>query len=100
MTVSSAGRSDIFDAMFSQNFSKNEIIIKQGDEGDNFYVIDSGEVEVRLPVCVIHERNLDRRAGAADSGGQEGQLLLLAKSRRGKTISLPLHLIHSAGLLS
>ena len=40
------------------------------------------------------------RAGVADSGGQEGQPPLLAKSRRGKTTSLPLHLTHSAGWLS
>ena len=33
--------------MFSQNFLKGDVIIKQGDEGDNFYVIDSGDVEVR-----------------------------------------------------
>jgi hypothetical protein len=39
-------RSDIFDAMFPVNFLPGESIIKQGDEGDNFYVIDLGEVEV------------------------------------------------------
>ena len=37
---------------------------------------------------------------AADSGGQEGQPPLLAKSRRGKTIYLPLLLTHSAGWIS
>lgn len=39
-------RSDIFDAMFPVNFLPGESIIQQGDEGDNFYVIDLGEVEV------------------------------------------------------
>ena len=47
-------------------------------------------------------------AGAADSGGQEGQPPLLEKYRRGKTIYLPrgktiylsLHLADSAGRLS
>lgn len=39
-------RSDIFDAMFPVNFLPGETIIQQGDEGDNFYVIDLGEVEV------------------------------------------------------
>lgn len=57
--------SDIFDAMFTVKAEASEVIIKQGwlvtiaiswiwiplliclgDEGDNFYVIDSGEVEV------------------------------------------------------
>lgn len=41
-------RSDIFDAMFPVNCLPGEIIIQQGDEGDNFYVIDIGEVEVRI----------------------------------------------------
>ena len=39
-------RSDIFDAMFPVNCLPGESIIQQGDEGDNFYVIDQGEVEV------------------------------------------------------
>ncbi len=40
-------RSDIFDAMFPHSAAPEEIIIQQGDEGDNFYIIDSGDVEVR-----------------------------------------------------
>lgn len=39
-------RSDIFDAMFPVTCLPGEAIIQQGDEGDNFYVIDQGEVEV------------------------------------------------------
>lgn len=41
-------RSDIFDAMFPCTFLPGESIIQQGDEGDNFYVIDIGEVEVSV----------------------------------------------------
>lgn len=43
-------RSDIFDAMFPVNCLQGEDIIRQGDEGDNFYVIDQGEVEV----CILY----------------------------------------------
>ena len=39
-------RSDIFDAMFPVSAIPGEVIIQQGDEGDNFYIIDFGEVEV------------------------------------------------------
>ena len=33
-------RSDIFDAMFPYSALPGEIIITQGNEGDNFYIID------------------------------------------------------------
>ncbi|CAL8266534.1 unnamed protein product [Gadus morhua 'NCC'] len=39
-------RSDIFDAMFPVTHIGGETVIQQGDEGDNFYVIDQGEVDV------------------------------------------------------
>lgn len=39
-------RSDIFDAMFPVHNIAGEYIIKQGDDGDNFYIIDQGEVDV------------------------------------------------------
>lgn len=43
-------RSEIFDAMFPINCLPGEPIIQQGDEGDNFYVIDQGDVEVGFRV--------------------------------------------------
>mmetsp|Transcript_36740 Transcript_36740/g.59358 ORF Transcript_36740/g.59358 Transcript_36740/m.59358 type:complete len:402 (+) Transcript_36740:90-1295(+) len=36
----------ILDAMFEVNKEPGEVIIRQGDEGDNFYVVDTGECEV------------------------------------------------------
>ena len=48
-------RMDIFDAMFPVNAIPGEVIIHQGDEGDNFYIIDSGEVEVGVGLSRAHE---------------------------------------------
>ncbi len=47
-------RSDIFDAMFPHSAIPGEVIISQGDEGDNFYIIDSGDVEASLLATVIY----------------------------------------------
>ena len=33
-------RSDIFDAMFPISAMPGEVVIQQGNEGDNFYIID------------------------------------------------------------
>ena len=53
-------RSDIFDAMFPVSAREGEAIIQQGDEGDNFYVIDQGEVEVHSLrfALLLHSFNL------------------------------------------
>ena len=39
-------RMDIFNAMFPVVHKAGEFIMKQGDEGDNFYIIEEGTVEV------------------------------------------------------
>ncbi|XP_066250097.1 cAMP-dependent protein kinase type I regulatory subunit isoform X2 [Euwallacea similis] len=70
-------RSDIFDAMFPVTFLPGEVIIQQGDEGDNFYVIDQGEVEVYVNnelVVTIGE------------GGSFGELALIYGTPRAATV--------------
>ena len=54
-------RSDIFDAMFPVAAIPGEVIIQQGDEGDNFYIIDSGEVEVCSTTIFDHFRALTKK---------------------------------------
>ena len=39
-------RSQVFDAMFQVVHEAGSTIIKQGDDGDNFYVIDSGKCDI------------------------------------------------------
>jgi len=46
-------RSHIFDAMAEQTFVRGDVIIKQGDPGNYFYVIDSGEVQVLVKDKVV-----------------------------------------------
>lgn len=46
-------RSDIFDAMFPVQSIAGEYIIKQGDHGDNFYIIDQGEVDIYVNKVLV-----------------------------------------------
>ena len=50
-------RSDIFDAMFPYSAIPGEIIITQGNEGDNFYIID--QVRLLLPITFFQTVELD-----------------------------------------
>jgi len=70
-------RSDMFDAMFAQNFSESDVIIQQGDEGDNFYVIDTGEVEVYVGSVMVT---------TISDGGSFGELALIYGTPRAATI--------------
>jgi len=70
-------RSDIFDAMFPSSAMPGEIIIKQGNEGDNFYIIDQGEVEI----YVNGEKVLN-----IGEGGSFGELALIYGTPRAATV--------------
>merc|ERR1719445_50530 len=70
-------RSDIFDAMFPSSAMPGEIIIKQGNEGDNFYIIDQGEVEI----YVGGEKVL-----SIGEGGSFGELALIYGTPRAATV--------------
>jgi len=70
-------RSDIFDAMFPSSAMPGEMIIQQGDEGDNFYIIDQGEVEI----FVNEEKVL-----TLGEGGSFGELALIYGTPRAATV--------------
>eukprot|EP00112_Aurelia_sp_Birch-Aquarium-sp1_P021248 Seg567.4 transcript_id=Seg567.4/GoldUCD/mRNA.D3Y31 product="cAMP-dependent protein kinase regulatory subunit" protein_id=Seg567.4/GoldUCD/D3Y31 len=70
-------RSDIFDAMFQVKHNAGEIIIMQGDEGDNFYIIDSGEVDVFVN---------DEIVTSITDGGSFGELALIYGTPRAATV--------------
>jgi len=70
-------KSDIFDAMQPFNYKAGETIIQQGEEGDFFYIIDLGEVEVYVNnKCVT----------AISDGGSFGELALIYGTPRAATI--------------
>uniref|UniRef100_A0A8C4R5I5 Protein kinase, cAMP-dependent, regulatory, type I, beta n=1 Tax=Eptatretus burgeri TaxID=7764 RepID=A0A8C4R5I5_EPTBU len=70
-------RSDIFDAMFPVTHIAGETVIRQDDEGDNFYVIDQGEVEVYVK---------NEWVTSIGEGGSFGELALIYGTPRAATV--------------
>jgi len=70
-------RRDIFDAMFPVINPAGSIIIKQGDDGDNFYVIDQGDVDIYVNETYV---------GSIGDGGSFGELALIYGTPRAATI--------------
>ena len=69
-------------AMFVMDFKNGDTIISQGDDGDNFYVIDRGNVE-----CYKHENNPDDEAlvHTYSPGGAFGELAIMYNAPRAAT---------------
>lgn len=70
-------RNDIFDAMFTSKANAGDVIIQQGDEGDNFYVVDSGEVDIYVN---------NEYTGSISESGSFGELALIYGTPRAATI--------------
>ncbi|OUC45296.1 hypothetical protein D917_08524, partial [Trichinella nativa] len=70
-------KKDIFNAMFPVEANAGEVIIQQGDEGDNFYVIDSGEVEVFVN---------NKSVTTIKESGSFGELALIYGTPRAATV--------------
>ncbi|KAF8560717.1 hypothetical protein P879_02415 [Paragonimus westermani] len=70
-------RSDIFDAMFPVHRNPADVIIQQGDEGDNFYIIDQGEVDILIN---------NEYSSTIGEGGSFGELALIYGTPRAATV--------------
>ncbi|XP_071562001.1 cAMP-dependent protein kinase type II regulatory subunit isoform X1 [Temnothorax nylanderi] len=74
---------DVLDAMFEKTVQPGEFIIRQGDDGDNFYVIERGkfEVYVKDPTTTT-----DNHIHTYDNRGAFGELALLYNMPRAATV--------------
>eukprot|EP00003_Mantamonas_plastica_P032448 TRINITY_DN880_c1_g2_i5.p1 TRINITY_DN880_c1_g2~~TRINITY_DN880_c1_g2_i5.p1 ORF type:complete len:338 (+),score=120.94 TRINITY_DN880_c1_g2_i5:434-1447(+) len=75
----------IMDTMFEKNLTAGEVVIEQGAEGDNFYVVDQG-------VCDIYVRGPNETEGhgthvfTAEAGASFGELALMYNCPRAATV--------------
>jgi cAMP-dependent protein kinase regulator len=63
--------------MFEKRVTAGEVIIKQGDEGDNFYVVDEGVFEILIN---------DKKVVEVTTGGSFGELALMYNTPRAATV--------------
>ncbi|XP_046434606.1 cAMP-dependent protein kinase type II regulatory subunit isoform X1 [Neodiprion fabricii] len=73
---------DVLDAMFEKTVEAGDYIIRQGDDGDNFYVIEKGKFEV----YVKDPSGADVLIHTYDNSGAFGELALLYNMPRAATI--------------
>ena len=73
----------ICDALKTQNFSKGDMIIKQGDNGDVFYILDEGKAHAEK---VFEEGKTPQKVKDYESGGYFGELALLKNEPRAASI--------------
>ncbi|XP_050440577.1 cAMP-dependent protein kinase type II regulatory subunit [Adelges cooleyi] len=73
---------NVIDAMFDRQVRTGDVIIKQGDDGDNFYVIDRGTFEA----YVNESDGSERLVHTYENKGSFGELALLYNMPRAATI--------------
>jgi len=61
------------DAMFERKVDIGEVVIQQGDEGDNFYVVDEGVFDIFVNGVKVVE---------VGPGGSFGELALMYNTKR------------------
>ena len=72
---------DVIDAMFERRVALSEKVIVQGEDGDNFYVIESGLYDI-----IVKINGVDTKVGKYDGSGSFGELALMYNTPRAATI--------------
>jgi len=77
-------RSQIADALRTESFKKGDVIIQQGQAGDNFYIVEAGS-------CFVLKANNDqenepRKVHECNVGDYFGELALLRNDPRAATV--------------
>jgi len=73
---------NVIDAMFERNVQPGDTIINQGEDGDNFYVIESGVYDIFVLIDGVNTK-----VGEYDNKGSFGELALMYNAPRAATIT-------------
>lgn len=74
---------EVLDAMFERKVQPGDIVIKQGDDGDNFYIIQQGLYHVFVAIDKNEKGNM---VGKYEDSGSFGELALMYNMPRAATV--------------
>ncbi|CAG0913256.1 unnamed protein product [Notodromas monacha] len=75
---------EVVDAFFEKKVQAGEVVIRQGDDGDNFYVIDDGEYSIHVRESETCHKT--KKVGTYNNAGFFGELALMYNQPRAATI--------------
>lgn len=70
--LSAAQLSLLVDSFTEQRYTAGDTVIRQGDEGDTFYIIKSGQVRVSVNISMLLGKAAEGAESAGGSGGADG----------------------------
>ena len=87
-TVTDVERQIIASALVSVEFSAGQVVMRQGDKADSFYIVHDGEV-----VCTQQEtpQHPPREILRLNNGGYFGEIALLTNRHRQATVTAVRH---------
>lgn len=75
-------RKEVSEAMYEQHFEPGDVIIQQGDDGDVFYIVDTGECDI----YVEKDGEKKKHVLHVTQGGSFGELALIYNTPRAATV--------------
>lgn len=80
---------DVIMAMFPRDVKVNERVIKQGESGDNFWIVESGKFDIfvnRARAAISENDPLGDKVASCESGACFGELALMYNAPRAATV--------------
>lgn len=79
-------RSKLSDSLKTMSFNAGELIIKQGDKGDNFFILEEGQAVAKINVTSQEGKQSEEVVATYSTGDYFGELALLTDKPRAASV--------------